>query len=105
MGLRRLGWGVGWCVIWGFQQASRSRLILAGYFFSEPMAPRSVRISLCVVPESVLVRLVGDAGRLREWVGKVWGVPAPVMGWCVVGRIVGTVGMLWVLPPSLRHAC
>ena len=43
---------------------------------------------MCVVPVSVLVRLVGDVGRLREmgWTGmgcrQLW-------GGCVVGRIVG----------------
>ena len=43
---------------------------------------------MCVVPVSVLVRLVGDAGRLRGKGRKGMGC-RQLWGVCVVGRIVG----------------
>ena len=43
---------------------------------------------MCVVPVSVLVRLVGDAGRLRGK-GRTGMGCHQLWGGCVVGRIVG----------------
>ena len=43
---------------------------------------------MCVVPVSVLVRLVGDGGRLRE-MGRTGMGCRQLWGVCVVGGIVG----------------
>ena len=43
---------------------------------------------MCVVPVSVLVRLVGDVGRLHGKGRTGMGCPQ-LWGGCVVGRIVG----------------
>ena len=43
---------------------------------------------MCVVPVSVLVRLVGDVGRLRG-MGRTSMGCSQLWGGCVVGRIVG----------------